>query len=261
MDTQKALKQVLDLFKSDELPEAIKITRFPIFEVPSAKYSYLNRLLIHYSRADNEDCRGFRQWQAINRYVKKGAKATYILVPMISKKEKESDEELIVRYFKSVPVFRVQDTDGEPVDYQAVKLPDYPAILLKTAEDIGVSITAVSGDKKWGGAYSLTHKQIKLASPDEAVFAHELAHAVSHKIKGNGRGGQDPKEEITAELSAAVICNLLGLKANYGDNWKYIKGYSNGQSPITACLNVFDDVLNILNFIFGKETENVLTPN
>jgi hypothetical protein len=258
MKTQEALNGIIELFKNGDLPEAIKLSRFPAFIVPSMKYSYLNRLFIAFSKADQNDARGYRQWEQAKRHVKKGARAVYIFVPLFQKvKDEKSDTETkLLKSFKAVPVFRVQDTEGEPTDYQKIELPDYPAILLETAQKLNVSITAVSGLHSWYGAYNINTGTIKLASPDETVYFHELAHAVEHHLKETYEGGRDPKQEITAELTAAVISRLVGKEANYGSNWKYIKGYSNDKTPVSACLEVYDDVLKILNYIFGKEATN-----
>jgi len=85
---------------------------------------------------DTEDARGFRQWQKIGRRVKKGAKAFYILAPIRKKvpvkirreveRINENGETEIVEVeetiyvdklvgFKSIPVFRYEDTEGKPL--------------------------------------------------------------------------------------------------------------------------------------------------
>lgn len=57
---------------------------------------------------------GYRQWQSINRQVKKGEIGSYIFVPRISKSDdKETDE---VRGFNMVSVFDISQT--EPIESQ-----------------------------------------------------------------------------------------------------------------------------------------------
>ena len=67
---------------------------------------------------------------------------------------------------------------------------------------------------------------IALASPEECVFFHELAHAGHDKLAPL-KPGQDWKQEIVAELSAAVLCRLVGKKPdNLGQSYRYIEKYA-----------------------------------
>ena len=64
------------------------------------------------------DARGYNQWKEAERTVKKGAKALYILVPMIYKVKDKPDaneeESKQLKGFKAMPVFKVEDTEGGP---------------------------------------------------------------------------------------------------------------------------------------------------
>jgi hypothetical protein len=64
---------------------------------------------------NTEDARGFRQWQQAGRRVNKGSKAFYILAPMFKKVEENGEEFQQLIGFRSVPVFRVEDTEGTPI--------------------------------------------------------------------------------------------------------------------------------------------------
>ena len=46
--------------------------------------------------------------------------------------------------------------------------------------------------------------------PEESVFFHELAHAAHEKVKGTLKAGQDPLQEVVAELSAQALCRMVG---------------------------------------------------
>lgn len=56
-----------------------------------------------------------------NRHVKKGEKALFILAPLTYKKEDseelEEDMEELITCFRSVPVFDISKTDGDPLNY------------------------------------------------------------------------------------------------------------------------------------------------
>ncbi len=70
---KEVLTSILDRFKSGDIPQAIAYSVFPIPDIPSAKWSLLNRTLMFF--AGTQDARGFKQWTGANRHVKKGVKA------------------------------------------------------------------------------------------------------------------------------------------------------------------------------------------
>ena len=153
---KEILSGILDRFKAGDIPQAIAYSMYPIPDIPSAQWSLLNRTLMFFS--GTQDARGFRQWKSVNRYVKKGSKATYILVPMIYKKEVDGEEQLLLGGFKAAPVYRVEDTDGEPLDYQQIEPPELP--LIEVAEKWSVSIKTIPGNYCYQGYYSDERKRM-----------------------------------------------------------------------------------------------------
>lgn len=145
---QSVLNGILDCFKSGDVPVAIAKVMFPVIDTPSAKWSLLNRTFIMLS--GTADARGYRQWLSVNRHVCKGAKAVFILVPFIKKQEDTDDKRLTG--FGLKPVFRVEDTDGEPLPYQTIQLPPLP--LIEKAEAWGISVKAVPGNYQYYGYFS-----------------------------------------------------------------------------------------------------------
>ena len=93
---KSVLNSILEQFKTTDIPQAIAYARFPIPNIPSAKWSLLNQLLMIFS--GTSDARGYRQWKQANRYVKKGSKAIQIIVPWIKSKTDDQGEEQNVLY-------------------------------------------------------------------------------------------------------------------------------------------------------------------
>ena len=179
-NVRETLNSILQAFESGNIPEAIAYSMFPIPDLPSSKWSFLNRITIFLS--GTADARGFRQWIGAGRHVKKGAKAIYILVPRFIKREtdletSEAEEEEVLAGFMGRPVFRVEDTDGEPLEYEQIELPKLP--LMERGKEWGLSVKAVPGNYQYHGYFSQEKHEIGLASKDEAVFFHEL---MSHTI-------------------------------------------------------------------------------
>jgi hypothetical protein len=252
---KEVLHSILEKFKSGDIPEAVAFSLFPIADIPSAKWSILNRIIMFI--AGTRDMRGIRQWNRVNRYVKKGSKAFYILVPHLKKTEdKESGEEreLLVG-FLAKPVFRYEDTDGEPLEYKQIELPDLP--LIERAHEWGVSVTAIPGNYTYKGYYSSSNKVIALATREECVFFHELSHCAHERIKGDLKRGQDPIQEIVAELSAQALCRIVGRSGEryLGNSYRYIEGYAEqlGIMPHTACLKVMAETEKVLQLILRDE--------
>ena len=248
-----ALQSILGRFESGDIPEAIAYSIFSIPDIPAAKWSLLNRILMVI--AGTKDARGFRQWMEVGRHVKKGAKAFTILAPRFVKKEAENeeDEKRILAGFLAVAVFRVEDTEGQPLDYEQIELPEFP--LIEVAQEWGVSVKAIPGHYRYYGWFSQERKEISLATKEETVFFHELAHAAHERVLGELKKGQDWKQEIVAELSAAVLCHLVGKTSRFlGNHYRYIETYTKEASltPVQGCLKVMKDVETVLDLILKK---------
>lgn len=93
-------------------------------------------------------------------------------------------------------------------------------------------------------------EEIWLATPSEKTFFHELSHAAHKRVKGKLVNGQNPKQEIVAELSAQVLAQLVGtkLESTVGNSYKYIEGYAK-KDVGKACLAVISDVEKVLKLI------------
>ena len=244
------LDGIIDKFKTGEIPEAVAIAMYPKAEIPCSKWSLLNRLLVLF--AGTSDARGFRQWQGVNRYVVKGAKAFYIMVPFIKKKTADNgDEKTVLRGFGLRPVFRLEDTDGEPLDYQNLEVPNLP--LMERAQEWGLSVKAVPGNSAYLGYYASKAGEIGLATSEEKTFFHELSHSAHEKVKGQLLPGQDPIQEIVAELSASVLCRMVGKRQSdtLGNSYRYIDRFAKEMktTPYLACLKVLSETEKVLNLI------------
>ena len=250
------LQTIVDKFKSGEIPEAVAMASFPVLEIPSSAWSFTNRTIMFLSGTG--DARGFRQWKAANRWVKKGARAIYILVPCFKKQtdDQTGEENDVLCFFKPSAVFAVEQTDGQPLEYPDVKVPDLP--LLDKAAQWGIPVKAIPGDYRYMGYYSLNRREIVLASPEEKIFFHELAHAGHDKIKRGLEPGQNPLQEIVAELCAQALCRLVGkeIRDTTGNSYRYIEGYAKKlkMSPASACLRVLAESEKVLNLILTPES-------
>ena len=183
--------------------------------------------------------------------MKKGSQALYILVPrMVRHENEEGEEEEILAGFIARPVFKMEDTEGELLDYQQIKLTKLP--LVNKAKEWDISVKAIPGNYRCYGYFSQERKEIGLASKEESVFFHELAHAAHQRVLTDFKNTQYWKKEIVAELTAAVLCTMVGKTSRYlGNNYQYIKHYAKETklSPVKACMEVMRDVEKVLNLV------------
>lgn len=257
---KSVLDKLLQAFKDGTIPKAVAYQRYPIPNIPCRKWSFLNQLLCFIY--GTEDARGYRQWQEVNRYVVKGAKGFDILVPWI-KTTKEDDKEIPhLKGFMCRPVFAVEKTEGEALDYQTLVLPEIP--LLEKARSWGLDIKVVGGSLEHYGYFIPSRNEIGLATPEERTFYHECSHYADSVVNGKLKNGQDPLQEIVAELSAQVLCQIVGKTAEsqLGNSYQYIESYAQklDMTPYTAVLQVLGRIDKVLNFILGEEVKYDLQP-
>jgi len=254
------LNTILEAFEKGNIPEAVAIATYPpINGIPSEKWSYNNRIIQFIS--GTVDARGFNQWKSVNRHVKKGSRAIYILVPCFKKvvDEATDEENQTLMSFKAMPVFPVESTEGEPLDYQNIELPELP--LIERAYAWGIDVKAVPMNYSYYGYFSPTRKEIAVATTSEKTFFHELAHAGDYILNGKLKPGQDPFQEITAELSAQALARIAGksIEDTTGNSFRYISHYAKKvkMSPHKACLKVLSDCEKILNLILHGRADGI----
>ncbi len=259
---REAMETVLKAFEQKNL-EKVALAVFKGNGKPSDAWSFFNRLIMFMN--NTADARGFRQWKQVGRKVRKGAKAFYILAPVrkkvpvkIKRKEERVNEKGEVEVveieetiyvdklvsFKSIPVFKYEDTEGEPLKEESfnVKIPyEFNGII----NELGLKIkTTALGNCH--GRYCIGTKLIELASPELIVFLHELAHAVDDRLHGI-KGGQIPIQEVVAEFSAAVIAYLMGYQIPLGNVREYIEHYG-----FTELFKAFARVERVVSFVVER---------
>jgi len=258
---REAMETVLKALENN--PKKVALAVFKGNGKPSDAWSFFNRLIMLMN--NTADARGFRQWRQAGRHVKKGAKAFYILAPIRKKvpvkirreeeRMNEKGETEIVEIgetihvdklvgFKPVPVFRYEDTEGEPLKEENVSI-EIPYEFNGIIEELGLKIKTTAFRNCYG-RYCIGSKIIEVASPELIVFLHELAHAVDDHLHSI-QGGQIPMQEVVAEFSAAVIAYLMGYKIPLGNVKEYIESYG-----FTELFKAFARVERIVSFVVER---------
>ena len=226
-------KKILDSMLAELTAEkAIEFVRERVFSdginIPCKNWSFLNQFIVFLS--GSSDARGYLQWKEAGRVVKKGAKAIYILVPMIYKTKKKDDDEekedeKRLAGFKAMPVFRVEDTEGDELDY-VIKMREFDPEslpLIEVARSLGIKVSAgLTGEA--AGWYRPYDNSITMGSNNGQTFLHELSHAIDQVLPG--RKTDPALNEVIAELSAAFLCKLYGFDCDVDNANAYIRGWA-----------------------------------
>lgn len=247
---KQAADEIVEAFKNpNELPAPLATIFIRRKDgVPCRSWSWRNQLLalLH----GHTDARGFRQWNEVGRFIKKGETAFYILAPLTKKVEDKSpeaeDKERTILYgFKGIPVFGFSQTEGKPLALKDLKCEPWVESLplIEVAREWGIRVEAVNGDCDGPlGSYSRLgdrNKLISLGVKNLSTWAHELIHAADHRNGKLEKLGQHWRNETVAELGAAVLLRILGEdhQADLGGCWEYIKHYAeaSGIEVVEAC--------------------------
>lgn len=269
-NAREIAESIVNQFKSGNIIAPLSQVFFQNPDLPSANYSVGNKLLIAltamFRGVNYTGAGGFKFWQEKNRHVRKGEKAIYILAPLMGKKEEEQEngEKKTVSYiygFKSIPVFALEQTDGEPlpgVDDREEFIRNLP--FREVAEAWGIAVN-VDYRPNALGYYSPRAQRIGLAVKNLSTWAHELTHAADdrlHKLSFD----QVKEEEIVAELGGAILLTLIGetYAADIGGCWNYIASYAgdDDDEAISLTMSLLDRTCTCVQFIIDTAAEKAM---
>jgi len=244
--SEEAITHIVEQFKSGNISKAFRavMIKSEATDMPSEKWSFSNRVLAYMQTAEL-DCRGYRQWEAAKRNVKKGSQAAYIWGPCVKPDPKDKDKTIVIG-FTPIPVFSVADTEGEPLppppDYSPEQLP----ALALMAEKLGISVTYQPLPPDRYGDYAPSKDRIRLGTHYAKTFYHELAHAIHNRIEG--LKGVKSHVETVADFAACVLMAIYEGEDTTGNTWEYVQVY-NPKDPIKAIMKALKTVEEIVKFI------------
>ncbi len=258
--SEQVAKDILQSFESGDIrkPLAQIFIRKDDASVPCHAWSFTNQVIV--ALKGHSDARGFKQWDKVGRKVKKGEKACYILGPCFVKKEEEDGEEKqFLVGFRSIPVFGLAQTDGEPMEKSpsAQFIDDLP--LVDVARAWGLKVTTYGGARARALGYYRHRDEkgvsISLGTENLSTWAHELIHAADHKA-GNLTPHGKKYNEIVAELGGAVLLTMIGRAddADLGGCWDYVRCYAgfDTEFAIRDCMKAVNRVGEAVNLILTE---------
>jgi len=199
--------------------------RYLEFQSRFHRYSFGNVLLIAAQCHQATRVAGFNTWRKLNRFVRKGEKAIWVLAPMVYRSAEDDGNDGVIRGLKFVPVFDISQTAGAEFPSVCNRLEGGdPEGLYARLEAIAQSHGFTVEDHEFNGGANgdCCHADHRIRvettnTPAQRVktLAHELAHGLLHESYDDRA-----LAELEAESTAYVVCHVLGL-----DSGDYSFGY------------------------------------
>ncbi len=209
------------------------------------RYSLHNVLLIASQKPNSSYVAGFRTWNELGRFVKKGEKGIMILAPIVRPKADDEDEReetsRSIAGFRAAYVFDISQTDGKELPQIGLVEGDpcvYSDKLRRFATEQGISIEysediAPARGTSYGGRIAILPGQT--AAEEFSTLAHELAHELLHR--GDRRASTNKQiRETEAEATAFVVCQAVGLQTGSAAA-DYIQLWNGDVQILTESLN------------------------
>jgi antirestriction protein ArdC len=219
------------------------------------RYSLHNVLLIAMQKPNASYVAGFRTWNQLGRFVKKGEKGIVILAPVLRRKEKENEEPAetaasAVAGFRSAYVFDITQTDGK--DLPAIGTVqgdprDCTVRLLAFAKAQGISLEysdqiAPARGVSYGARVVLLPGQT--SAEEFSTLTHELAHELLHR--GERRSATSKSiRETEAEATAFVVTSAIGLDTGTASS-DYIQLWNGDAAVLTESLSSIRQAASLL---------------
>jgi antirestriction protein ArdC len=265
-----AAEKIVETFRNPEnLPKALAHMALNVGS-HSAGYSWSNQMLVWIE--GYTDAAGYKQWVEYGRRVRKGERAFYILAPIVVKYTEKSinaetgeeveEKRTYIKGWRGVPVFGLEQTEVEDEEKwkkrqgeAAEHVENLP--WLEVARKWGLT---VKGAHLPGAAGFFSHRDnvIGLGVKNLSTWAHELVHAAEEQLGNLTHGlGQDPSNEIVAELGGAVLLTIAGMEheADLGGCWDYVKSYGEGD-PIKKAMGLLKRLSEAVGFILEEIEKN-----
>lgn len=260
-----------ELIRAVEAGKSQKLIEYLKAMAKFHNYSLNNAILIGFQKPDATRVAGYRTWQKLGRFVKKGEHGIVIMAPIVYRKkiepEEDDDKEIeeeTVTIFKTVHVFDISQTDGKPLP-EFARVDGDPGIyterLRKYVSSKGIKLEfreAIGSAEgmSCGGVIKLK-KGLSVAE-EFSVLAHEVAHELLHKSRDNI--SKDKKvREIEAEAVAFVICSGIGLEVNSSSS-DYIQLYDGDKETLMESLGRIQRTASeILEAVLDKVSEGKTT--
>jgi hypothetical protein len=264
------------------------------FSTKFHSYSFNNIMLIYLQNKNATRLAGIKKWNELHRRVKPGAKAIWILAPVIVKDDdyQAGDDSKVddavkskrVIGFRAVRVFDVADTEAidergnipEKPQWHGNDEPEEKAdklveLGIKLADELGVKVdreAARRGEKGWAKGDHINVVTGIAGAGAFGTLVHEIAHSLMHFKETSPFYVNDEKRlssaemELEAETISYVVLKHYGLPAQhhpvYLASWKANK--DSFQKHMAIMTKVSSFIIKNLDRLASKTNEPAPAP-
>lgn len=170
----------------------------------------------------------YKKWGKVNRHVKRGEKALFVLAPIFFDEEQEDGTVERKMWFKKVPVFDLSQTEGDKFEPNYVK---YEGNITFADVVARCTIPIIESQKQLTRGYTDGEKiWISKYIPDAqkiCVLFHEMAHYYLHFDKDRNELTSATKE-MDAECISYMISAAIGIQND--ESAAYIRSWAGNNS-------------------------------
>lgn len=283
-ENQEKIKAALE--RIDSAVESINSNedwlKFLYFQSRFYTYLFGNAMLFYLQNSEASYVKGYKAWNQLGRYVKKGAKGLAILAPCIRKIEEfnepknkavfhnaegEKITKKVISGFRMTYVYDIANTDGSD-EYLPVLVTglfgngEQEKQIYKTLVTIISKKHTIKEVEKTAskGSYNLESGVISVRSDLEyyqkiKTVLHEYAHAIDFKMHPDS-GIRRNIRELIAESTAFVVAERLGLDTSRY-SVSYIKSWMKDRKELKEIADTVQKIsYQIINEIAGVGIES-----
>lgn len=220
MQVEQHLEELAKM--TDQARTSKEMLRYLDFCAKFHNYSSGNVWLIMINKPDASFVAGYRKWQSLGRWVRKGECGIPILAPVLVKEEDEDGaEQKRLAGFKTVYVFDISQTEGqdlpEPPDWKSPeKNQELNQRLIQFANHNGITVEFVDLERDTQGI-SMGGKIIIDLSAGTKTLIHEISHELMHKNDNNHQSRA--LKELEAESVAFIVSRHFGISGLNSPNY------------------------------------------
>ena len=228
-----------ELIATVEAGHSARLTAYLSMMARFHRYSLGNVLLIGLQCPQASRVGGYHAWRRLGRRVRKGERGIRILAPIVYRRKGDEEDSEHVVAFRTVCVFDVSQTEGEPLPELGRvggDPGDFIGRLRSLVADYGIELEYASlaaGVDGWSSGGRIGIRYGLSRAEEFSVIVHEIAHELLHRSKPD-RGARTARE-TEAEAVAFVVCEAIGLDTNTAAA-DYIQLYDGNRDTLLASL-------------------------
>lgn len=271
-------QRILESLENGEIPwhkpwKTAWNVRLPHNLVSKKSYRGINVFLLAFAPYDSPYWLTFKQCQKLGGKIKKGEKSRLVVFWKVYDKEVETDDgsemqkRFVLRYYNVFNTEQCEDLDLSKVQNETDQIDFNP---IEECEAIVENMPNLPTIRHQGDSAYYRRSEDLVNMPPKNSFDseenyyntkfHELAHSTQHEDRLNRPDEEDhgySKEELVAEMTAAMLCGVAGIETKVIDNSAaYVKHWSKAfKDNVKLVVEAAQKAQKAADYILNKKEE------